>query len=59
MRAKRATSEEGTRGITLKRNAIRNPAVVSEETPLILPKPEQFGIVLFFTLWIMSLFAVI
>ena len=31
----------------------------SEETPLILPKPEQFGIVLFFTLRGASLFAVI
>ena len=59
MRAKRATSEEGTRGRTLKRNAIRNPVVVSEETPLILPKLGQFGIVLFFTLWSTGLFAVI
>src|SRR4051794_24907199 len=34
MRAKRATNEEGTLGRTLKRNAIRNPAVVCRRNSL-------------------------
>ena len=49
MRAKTATSEEGTRKEeSLCGTPYQDPMVVSRETPLILPKPAIFGIVLFF-----------